>query len=216
MPAATAPNRWFTGLYIAALVKDRLLLSGIRTILNTVPGMTLLSGEQSSVANVIIFAEPRLTGELLCRVSAMQDAVRVPQRMVLIVDDVDPHVATSLADDGAVVVMLRAQITAITLMAAITGSASPDAVAPDHAMRKLVELSQGFEHIAPPGSVAGLTLREIEVLQMLADGMSTMMIAKRLSYAERTIKNIVQEILFRTGTRNRTQAVAYAIRTGAL
>jgi len=52
------------------------------------------------------------------------------------------------------------------------------------------------------------------VLALLAEGYPTREIAQRLSYSERTIKNVVQEITTRLQLRNRTQAVAYAIRRG--
>jgi len=51
---------------------------------------------------------------------------------------------------------------------------------------------------------------------LLADGMDNTEIASRLNYSERTVRNIVQGVLSRLKLRNRVQAVAYAIRTGAI
>jgi DNA-binding NarL/FixJ family response regulator len=59
-----------------------------------------------------------------------------------------------------------------------------------------------------------LTNRERDVLALVADGLSTREIAKRLSYSERTIKNILQDVTTRLSLRNRTQAVAVAVREG--
>jgi len=53
-------------------------------------------------------------------------------------------------------------------------------------------------------------------LRLLADGMDTGQIAQRLSYSERTVKNILQGMLTRLGLRNRTHAVAHAIRLGLI
>ena len=60
----------------------------------------------------------------------------------------------------------------------------------------------------------GLLVREVEVLRMLSEGMNTVEIADKMSYSERTIKGNIHEAVKRLRVRNRTQAVAYAIRTG--
>jgi DNA-binding NarL/FixJ family response regulator len=59
---------------------------------------------------------------------------------------------------------------------------------------------------------AGLTPRDVEVLKLLAKGWTTAAIADQLVYAESTIKKEVHIIVHRLGARNRTHAVALAIR----
>lgn len=56
--------------------------------------------------------------------------------------------------------------------------------------------------------------REIAVLRLLAQGMSTREVARALSWSERTIKNVVYDLTTRHGLRNRTHAVAVAVRAG--
>ncbi|MFI2345511.1 LuxR C-terminal-related transcriptional regulator [Streptomyces sp. NPDC019443] len=63
---------------------------------------------------------------------------------------------------------------------------------------------------------SGLEVREVEVLRLLADGLDTTEIAQKLSYSERTIKNIISGMINRLGLRNRTHAVAFALRSGTL
>ncbi|MCD0484092.1 LuxR C-terminal-related transcriptional regulator [Streptacidiphilus sp. ASG 303] len=58
--------------------------------------------------------------------------------------------------------------------------------------------------------------REIDVLTLLAEGCSTAEIAVRLSYSERTVKNIIHGLVSRSGMRNRTHAVAYALTSGLI
>lgn len=59
---------------------------------------------------------------------------------------------------------------------------------------------------------AGLTSRDVDVLRYLAQGWTTADIAHELAYAESTIKKEVHVIVHRLGARNRTHAVALAIR----
>ena len=78
--------------------------------------------------------------------------------------------------------------------------------------RRLVE-----DAVAGPGrGEPGLTDREYAVLQMLADGASTREIAERLNYSERTVKNIVRDLLIKLNCRTRAQAVALAARRGVI
>jgi DNA-binding NarL/FixJ family response regulator len=71
--------------------------------------------------------------------------------------------------------------------------------------------------LAPNGlTTAGLQAREVDVLRLLADGMDTAEIAVRLNYSERTVKNIIHGLLARLNLRNRSHAVAYALRHGVL
>jgi DNA-binding NarL/FixJ family response regulator len=71
--------------------------------------------------------------------------------------------------------------------------------------------------LAPRGlTFAGLSDREVYVLRLVADGLDTGEIAKKLCYSERTIKNVIHAITTRLGVRNRSQAVAFALREGLI
>jgi DNA-binding NarL/FixJ family response regulator len=61
-----------------------------------------------------------------------------------------------------------------------------------------------------------LTGRELDVLRLLAEGGSTRDIAQRLSYSERTVKNIVHDVLGKLNGRTRAHAVAVASRRGII
>jgi DNA-binding NarL/FixJ family response regulator len=67
-----------------------------------------------------------------------------------------------------------------------------------------------------PYLVDRLNDREVMVLRMLADGSNTREIAHRLNYSERTVKAIIQDITQRFGLRNRSHAVAFALRNGLI
>jgi len=66
--------------------------------------------------------------------------------------------------------------------------------------------------VPPSGSRGKLTRRQREILQLLADGGSTVAAAKELGLSEETVKTHTKNVLARLGARNRTHAVAIALR----
>jgi DNA-binding NarL/FixJ family response regulator len=70
--------------------------------------------------------------------------------------------------------------------------------------------------VESPPEDSGLTKRELEVLGLLADGLSQKEIAARLVISSKTVAAHVQHILGKLGVHSRTQAVAHAYRRGLL
>lgn len=66
--------------------------------------------------------------------------------------------------------------------------------------------------VPPSGSHGKLTRRQREILQLLANGGSTVAAARELGLSEETIKTHTKNALARLGARNRTHAVAIALR----
>ena len=97
----------------------------------------------------------------------------------------------------------------IEVLRAVCGSSSPRPA--DAPARRVVD----FEAIARRGQLGGhgLTSRELDILAELASGATDQEIAERLHVAEGTVKTHVRHILHKLGVRNRTAAIAYALRT---
>lgn len=66
--------------------------------------------------------------------------------------------------------------------------------------------------VPPKGSRGKLTRRQREILQLLANGESTTVAARELDLSEETVKTHTKHALARLGAKNRTHAVAIAIR----
>jgi DNA-binding CsgD family transcriptional regulator len=67
-----------------------------------------------------------------------------------------------------------------------------------------------LDALTPPAGPDGLSDREVEVLRLLATGLSNQEIGARLHISANTAANHVRRILMKTGTANRTQAALYA------
>lgn len=73
---------------------------------------------------------------------------------------------------------------------------------------------------SPPGEadprMEVLSRREAEVLQLIAEGASTEAVARRLYISVKTVKNHLANIYEKTDTRDRTQAIVHALRSGII
>ena len=70
------------------------------------------------------------------------------------------------------------------------------------------------EHVAAEDAIGDLSEREVEVLQLMAQGMSNQEIAKDLFLSSTTVKTHVSHILTKLGVRDRVQAVVEAYDSG--
>ena len=79
-------------------------------------------------------------------------------------------------------------------------------------------LMKGLADLSPQRAepAESLTEREIELLRLVAEGMSNKAIAQTLSISENTVKYHMRNILQKLGVQNRTEAVTQAIRAGLL
>jgi DNA-binding NarL/FixJ family response regulator len=78
--------------------------------------------------------------------------------------------------------------------------------------RLLAGLSRAAQHPAPAPDA--LTPQEVRLLQYLAGGLGNKAIAQAMSVSENTVKYHIKNILQKLGVHNRTEAAAYAIRSG--
>ncbi len=69
-------------------------------------------------------------------------------------------------------------------------------------------------HVRASTLPAGLSMREVEVLRLVAAGLNNRAIADQLFISEKTVANHLTSIFTKTGTQNRVGAVAFALRHG--
>jgi DNA-binding NarL/FixJ family response regulator len=120
---------------------------------------------------------------------------------------------------GAVGYLWKETLTPDALVASLRTAATGSGVlAPDLLGDLLRTITRAQNELLEPRglSLSPLTVREQEVLRLVADGHPTREVAKRLSYSERTVKNVIHDVVTKFNARSRSQAVAAAVREGLI
>jgi DNA-binding NarL/FixJ family response regulator len=140
-------------------------------------------------------------------------------RVVLVVTRIDDRSLLSAVEAGCCGLLRRAEATPSALIQAVKAAKNGDGTIPSDLLGRLLQEIGRLQRqvLAPRGlNFAGFTDREISVLRLVAEGLDTSEIARELSYSERTIKNVIHDVTSRLQLRNRSQAVAYAMREGLI
>ena len=214
---------------IRVLIADDqpLMRTGFRMILDAEPGLEVV-GEAADGAEAV-----RLTGHVRADVVLMdirmpgmdgieatrrlagggvQDPVRV---LILTTFDLDEYVLSALRA-GASGFLLK-DVPPEDLVEAIQVVAAGDALlAPSVTRRLLDRFASRLPDPAAtrPAALDSLTARELEVLGLVARGMSNAEIADHLVVSETTVKTHVGRLLAKLDLRDRVQAVVLAYETG--
>jgi len=136
-------------------------------------------------------------------------------RVIVCSADASEDAVLEALQAGATGFLRKDTLTPEALSAAVQAAAGGAGVlAPD----LLGGLLRGVASDAPNGrpSLARLTEREQQVLTLIAKGHPTREVALELSYSERTVKNVLHDVVTKLNARSRSQAVAHAVREGLI
>ncbi|MFC0842855.1 LuxR C-terminal-related transcriptional regulator [Streptomyces noboritoensis] len=138
-------------------------------------------------------------------------------RAVVVVDAIRETELLDIVGCGIGAIVWRHEATAHRLVQAVLAAARGDGDLPADLLGRLIS-QVGAMHRGAAGRVGapslGLQPREVDVLRLVAEGLDTGEIASKLSYSERTVKNVIHGLTTRLHLRNRAHAVAYALREG--
>ena len=110
--------------------------------------------------------------------------------------------------------LIRGELTPEVLTNSLRSVAAGSGSMPPSLLARLFDgLARGERRGASAGRLAR---RELDVLRLVAEGDDTREIATLLSYSERTVKNIVHDVLTKMNCRTRAHAVALATRQGVI
>jgi NarL family two-component system response regulator LiaR len=212
------------GTITVLIVDDHAVVrSGVRGFLETQPDIQVV-GEASSGAEGV-----RLAAELVPDVVLMDlampemDGIEATRR----IRDASPRtqvvVLTSFHDDAHIFPAIRAgalsyllkDILPEELAETVRRAAQGEAVLNSQVASRLVKEVSGNRE-SPAGLLAELSARELDVLQLIAEGLSNAEIAEKLVISQKTVKGHVSNILGKLHLADRTQAAVLAWRQGVV
>jgi DNA-binding NarL/FixJ family response regulator len=206
-----------TRVPIAVHSEDPILRAGVASQLRMQQEVHVVDSSSAGQGHVAV-----VVAEVLD--DAAKDVLRDAQRMdpsgvVLVLRLIDDDTLVDAAEAGVSGLLRRCDATPEALIRTIHKVASGDGVVPPDLLARLLGHVGRLQRqvLSPRGlRFTGLSDRELQVLRLVADGYDTAEIATELSYSQRTVKNVLHDVTSRLQLRNRSHAVAYAVREGLI
>lgn len=197
---------------------QRLMREGLRTLLELEADIDVVGEAENGIEALAQYTQLRPNVVLMDIRMPQLDGVEATRRLcsqwpearvlILTTFDEDAYVIEGL-QAGALGYLLK-DVSGESLAAAVRTIAAGNALIGSEVARKvLTGLSRPAVQPPKPGTaepVDPLSDRELEILQLIVQGLSNPDIAERLFLAEGTVKNYVTNILQKTGTKDRTEA----------
>jgi DNA-binding NarL/FixJ family response regulator len=202
---------------VAVSSGDPVLRAGIVSELRARHEVWVVQPGDPGHAEVAIIAADEVDADVLGAAKALHH--RGYSKIVLVVARLDDSGLLSAVEAGICGLVRRNQAMPEHLVAAVRSAAAGEGTVPPDLLGRLLDQVGRLQRqvLTPRGiTFTGLTSREVCVLKLVAEGHDTSEIAERLSYSQRTIKNVLHDLTTRLNLRNRTHAVAYAIREGLI
>jgi NarL family two-component system response regulator LiaR len=207
---------------IRILIADdhAIVREGLRALIETKPDMELIGEAADGVEAVSKACSLQPDVMLLDIVMPRQDGIAAIREIKHQIPDARILVLTSFAEDekifpaikaGALGYLLKDSSPQELIQAIRDIYAGKASLHPTIALKMIREFSQPSD--LPP-TEKPLTEREVDVLKLVAQGLSNQEIADRLVLSERTVGTHVGNILAKLHLANRTQAALYALREG--
>lgn len=147
-------------------------------------------------------------------------------RVVVCSDSACPELVRASIVAGAIGFLSKATLRPETLLATLLASASGSTILAAGLLNTLATQRPAGSVPSPEPSPAALpsptalpsplTPREHSVLALIADGEPAREVARQLAYSERTVKNVLHDVVVKLGARSRSHAIAHAVRYGII
>jgi len=198
---------------------------GVRDFLETHPDIHVVSeaGSGEEAVHLVTLHAPDVV--LMDLVMPGMDGIAAIREIKRLSPRTQIVVLTSYHDDDNIFPAIRAgalsyllkDVAPKELVQTVRMAARGEAVLHPQVAARLVQevqVAQAADSLSP--ALADLTERELEVLRLIAEGLSNSEIAERLVIGKRTVKQHVSNILSKLHLADRTQAAIYAWRHGLM
>lgn len=196
---------------------DPVSQAGLAAQLRPRPEIALVDSERDGGVDVTVVSVDAIDDQAVQTIRAVRR--NGCSQVVLMVSEVDEIDLMDLVQEGVVGVVRRREASAERLVEVIVAAQNGSGALPPDLLGCLMRsMKQVHERVLAPHGLTrtGLTAREADVLRLVGEGLDTREIATKLAYSERTIKNVIQDIVRRFGLRNRYHALAFALRQGLI
>lgn len=200
---------------VAVHAPDPVLREGVLSQLRRYPEVDLREETESGPGTVALLVDDVLDEAGLTRLRRLVRSEGA--RAVLVVRSLREAELLDVIECGVGAIVWRHEATATRLVQAVLAAARGDGDLPADLLGRLISQLGSLHRNAAGrsgGPTSGLTPREVDVVRLVAEGFDTGEIASKLSYSERTVKNVMHGLTTRLHLRNRAHAVAYALREG--
>jgi DNA-binding NarL/FixJ family response regulator len=196
---------------------DAISQAGLTAQLRFQPGIRVIDSVEDDPTGIALVAADSADDHTLHELRQLRQSGCT--RIILVLRDMDDTSLVAALETGVCAVLHRAEATPTRIAQLAAQAMGGEAtMSPDILSRLIKQVSRLRHQVLTPMGVnlSGLSSRETQVLKLVADGCGTHEIALTLSYSERTVKNILHDVTSRLQLRNRSHAVAYAIREGLI
>ena len=196
---------------------------GVRTLLDMHPDLQVIGEAESAEAALPLVEELVPDVVLLDLLLPGMNGVEATRQMKKISPRTQIVVLTSYAEDEHIFPALRAgalsyllkDIRPRELAESIRKAARGESVLHSRIAARMIQEVRDAKRKVPP-AFAELTPRELEVLQLLADGQTNAAIAEQLVLSEKTVRGYVSNILSKLHLEDRTQVAVFAWQQGLM
>jgi DNA-binding NarL/FixJ family response regulator len=202
---------------VSVWTPDPLSRAGIVSQLRNASGLRVTQDGQPVDRTVALVAADEIDSETLRLIRSLRREGALG--VALLVTRLDDRGLLAAVEAGVAGILRRSQATVANLVSTIRSVAAGEGTVPPDMLARLLDQVGQLQRqvLAPRGlTFSGMTERELSVLRLLADGYDTNEVSGQLFYSERTVKNIIHDVTSRLELRNRTHAVAYAIKQGLI